>query len=129
MIDPVQILSRSLCVTLEKIHLYGQLTRDANPIHYDRQFASQTEMKGIIAQGTLGLNVLWASLEATFGDEMVSLGALDVRFIRPVRENDILTATGRLEAPNASRYEVQVLNQRNEAVIQGSFTPGESCSS
>lgn len=125
MMHPTCLSPSSLKITFEMIEAYGQLTRDENPIHYDREFARQTEMKGIIAQGTLGLNVLWRSLSATFGEEHVSHGRLDVKFVRPVRENDVLTAGGSMESVCARRYTLNVVNQQGESVIEGTFVPAE----
>ncbi len=111
--------SVSMRVDYDAICRYGELTCDPNPIHTDRAFAAGTEMKGIIAQGTLSLGVLWQSLADTFGPERLHDVVLDVRFVRPVRENDLITASGNALDAKAGRFRVQVSNDRGEVVVEG----------
>jgi acyl-coenzyme A thioesterase PaaI-like protein len=44
---------------------------------------------------------------------------LNVRFLRPVREDDVITAGGRLKAFGSPGYELWVRNQNDELVITG----------
>jgi hypothetical protein len=80
-------------------------------------------MGGIIAHGTLSLSVLWQSLAATFGPERMADVAMDIRFVRPVRENDCVVAGGARDGE--SGYEVWVRadgDDRSEIVIAGNVT-------
>lgn len=110
-------------VDREAIRLYAAITGDFNPIHVDPEFAAKTPMGGIIAHGMLSLNLIWQSLRATFGDKAAEGASLDIRFTRPVREDDVVTAGGELDeagsAEGARKYRVWVRNQRGEAVIEG----------
>lgn len=114
-----QLKQVSMRVDYDVICRYGELTCDPNPIHTDRAFAAATEMKGIIAQGTLSLGVLWQALADTFGPERLHHVVLDVRFVRPVRENDVVTASGTAIAGEPGRFRVQVSNDRDEIVVEG----------
>lgn len=97
---------------------YAQLTQDFNPLHLDAAFAAQTPMGGIIAHGTLSMNLVWQALEASFG--AAAQGAtLDIRFVRPVRVGDTVSARGTADAASAGLYAVWVENQRGEKVIEG----------
>ena len=91
-------------------------------VTHDPEFAEKTEMKGIIAHGTMSLNMIWRSLRQTLGNDAIAGTRIDVRFVRPVRENDIVTGGGveREDAPGT--YDVWVRNQMDEPVIAGTAT-------
>lgn len=103
------------------IRLYGEITEDANPIHTDRAFAAATEMGGIIAHGTLSLNLIWQSIRATFGPEAAAGAVLDVRFLAPVREDDVVTAGGERIEGGGRRYRVWVRDRDGREVIGGTL--------
>lgn len=119
---PKQLEPVSLNVDMPTIMAYADLTDDYNPIHVDREFAEKTEMKGIIAHGTMSLNMIWRSLRQTLGNDAIAGTRIDIRFVRPVRENDIVTGGGveREDAPGT--YDVWVRNQKDEPVIAGTAT-------
>jgi acyl dehydratase len=104
------------------IHLYAGITDDFNPIHIDPEFAAKTPMRGIIAHGMLSLNLVWQSVRATYGSEAVEGATLEVRFVRPVRKDDVVSAGGRLVDDAAGVYAVTVINQNDEPVITGTVT-------
>lgn len=119
---PNQLQPVSLTVTMPTIMAYADLTDDYNPIHVDREFAEKTEMKGIIAHGTMSLNLIWQSLRKTLGTPAMAGTRLDIRFVRPVRENDIVTGGGAERADTPGTYDVWVRNQKDEPVITGTAT-------
>ncbi len=121
---PSELQPVSLKITQPRINAYAKITRDPNPIHLDAEFAATTEMRGIIAHGTLSLNLLWRALAGTFGAEACDGAEMDVRFVRPVRVDDVVTAAGHRDEADPSRYLVQVTNQAGEAVITGWARPG-----
>ncbi len=100
------------------IRLYAELTDDFNPIHVDPDFAAKTPMKGIIAHGLLSVNLLWQSVRQSLGEAAVSDATLDIRFLRPVREDDVVTAGGQRRA-DGDGYDVWINNQHGETVIAG----------
>jgi len=103
------------------IRLYADITNDFNPIHIDPEFARQTAMGGIIAHGMLSLNLVWQSLRESLGDDVAAGAVLDVRFVRPVREDDVVTAGGERRA-DGEGFDVWVRNQKGEPVIVGQIT-------
>jgi acyl dehydratase len=109
-------------ISAEMIRAYCELTDDFNPIHIDPAFAAATPMGGVIAHGTLSLNLIWRALELTFGAEGIEGAVLDIRFTRPVRVGDTITAAGRALEDGA--FEVWADNQRGETVIKGTFRQG-----
>jgi 3-hydroxybutyryl-CoA dehydratase len=104
------------------IRLYAEITDDFNPIHLDPVFAAGTPMGGIIAHGMLSLNLIWQSLRETYGPDAAEGAELEVRFVKPVREGDVVRAQGLAVAGPRGRYEVSVCNQAGEAVIVGTLT-------
>lgn len=113
------LLPARLKVTREKIRYYADISKDYNPIHLDPEFAARTPMGGIIAHGTLSLNLIFQAIERTFGAP-VDHHAIDVRFKAPVRENDEVEAGGQLHEDG--HYIVWVKNQDGVVVIEGTAT-------
>lgn len=94
MMPPLALIERRMRIDREAIRRYAEITCDYNPIHLDPEFAAATAMGGIIAHGMLSLGLVWQSLAATFGAQNLSDLLLDIRFVRPVRENDLVVAGG-----------------------------------
>jgi len=108
----------ALFVDQDAINCYADVTGDYNPIHVDPAFAATTEMGGVIAHGTMSLNLIWQTLERTLGFDAVANLELDIRFRRPVRVGDMVTAGGALNG-DGSGYAVWARNQKDENVIEG----------
>jgi 3-hydroxybutyryl-CoA dehydratase len=117
-----ELVTSSKTIDRAAILRYAEITDDFNPIHVDPDFAATTPMRGIIAHGMLSLNLVWQALKATYGVAAVEAAKLEVRFVRPVRENDIVTASGRLSTGSDGTYEVAVTNQDGAPVITGTLT-------
>ena len=82
---------------------------------------NSTAMRGIIAHGTLSLSLIWQSLSDAHWPTCRDVICLDVRFLRPVREGDVVIAGGALKDPSGV-YDVWVrveLATRTEIVISG----------
>lgn len=109
---------KAVCLKVDRdaILRYADITGDHNPIHVDPVFAATTPMGGVIAHGTLSMNLLWQALAATFGAAALRGAVLDIRFAKPVREGDTVEAGGRAAG---DAYEVWVRNQKGENVIEG----------
>lgn len=122
--DRTELVRVSRIVDRLAIRLYAEVTDDFNPIHVDPDFAASTPMRGIIAHGMLSLNLIWQSLSATYGPGVAEGARLEVRFVRPVRENDTVSAAGRIKDAEAGVYDVMVENQKGEPVITGTLTLG-----
>jgi acyl dehydratase len=122
MFDRPELVAVSKRVDRAAIRLYAEVTDDFNPIHIDPEFAAKTPMRGIIAHGMLSLNLVWQSLRATYGGEAAQGAKLDIRFVRPVREDDVVSAGGHMIAGSPGVYAVAVTNQNGEPVISGTLT-------
>ncbi len=122
--DRTELVRVSKTIDRPAIRLYAEITDDFNPIHVDPDFAATTPMRGIIAHGMLSLNLIWQSLRATYGPDAAQGARLEVRFVRPVRENDTVSAGGRIKDAGAGLYDVVVENQNGEPVITGTLALG-----
>ena len=120
--DRTELEGVSKIIDRPAIRRYAEITDDFNPIHLDPEFAATTPMRGIIAHGMLSLNLIWQSLRKTYGPGAADVARLEVRFVRPVRENDTVSARGRMREGAAGVYDVAIENQHGELVITGSLT-------
>jgi acyl dehydratase len=115
----MELMPTSLEVDQRAIENYARLTNDFNPIHLDRGFAKTTPFGDVIAHGTMSLSLILQSLTRTLGLAAAKGARLEVRFVRPVRIGDVVTATGRRSAADDRIFEVQVTNDAGEPVIEG----------
>jgi 3-hydroxybutyryl-CoA dehydratase len=124
---PAHLVEHRLFVDRAAIRLYAEASNDYNPIHLDPEFAARTPMGGVIAHGLLSMSLIWQSLAATFGTERMIGIALDVRFVKPVREDVWVSASGTRVGDTAT-YHVWVMAELEgapETVISGTATLGE----
>lgn len=80
-------------ITERDIQLFGEVSGDVNPVHFDEAFAATTPFKGRIAHGVLTSSYI----STIFGMKMPGPGtifmSLNTRFKAPVRIGDTVTAT------------------------------------
>jgi 3-hydroxybutyryl-CoA dehydratase len=85
--------SRTKPITDRDIELFGEVSTDRNPVHFDEEFAQGTIFKGRIAHGMMTA----ALISAVLGEELPGPGTIylgqTLRFRAPVRPGDELTAT------------------------------------
>ena len=87
-----QSAERAHVVTEADIIAFAEVSGDANPLHMDETFAAATQFKGRIAHGMLSATYL----SAVLGEILPGHGAVylsqNLRFRRPVRIGDEVTA-------------------------------------
>jgi acyl dehydratase len=116
---PPHLIRQSLRLTSERIRRYGVLTEDPNPIHYDAAFAAESGFGKPIAQGTFTLNALWAAVTVSVGADALSGMVADLRFVKPVIENDTVTASGELISHKPPAYRVAIHDSDGVPVVEG----------
>ncbi|MDO8506331.1 MAG: MaoC family dehydratase [Candidatus Limnocylindria bacterium] len=83
---------RSMQVTDEKIETFARLSGDRNPVHFDDAFARRIGFEGHIAHGAVTASLL----SAVLGMDLPGPGSVFleqcVRFLKPVRPGDTITA-------------------------------------
>jgi 3-hydroxybutyryl-CoA dehydratase len=90
-------------VTEADVDLFGAVTGDMNPLHFNEEYAKQTVFRGRIAHGMLTTSYL----STVLGTKMPGPGAIflsaSVRFKAPVRIGDTVTATCTVRDVNLHR--------------------------
>ena len=80
--------------TQKETIIFGDLTRDYNPVHYDTRWTDAKEFKGLICHG-----LLVGSMICEFGGQVGWLASgMSFKFIKPVYFNDTIQCRITLEA-------------------------------
>jgi acyl dehydratase len=80
-----------------EIKLMTAITRDPNPIHFDRKVIEKMGFPGLVNQGASNLSYLVQGVEG-LTDEQARIRDVDVRFESQVFEGDTLTTNVVVEA-------------------------------
>ena len=88
-----QSSSYSRAISERDVDLFGEVSGDMNPLHFDEEYAKTTIFRGRIAHGMLSASFL----STVFGTQLPGAGSIfmsgTVRFKAPVRIGDTVTAT------------------------------------
>ena len=124
--------SQGRTVSQADVSLFAGLSGDHNPLHTDEAYASGTVFRGRIAHGLLVQSVAsgLAWQIGIFDGTIAALKEMLIRFQSPVMPGDTVRLTLRVAeidpAPSSRRgwirFEAQVVNQRGEVVIEGTWT-------
>jgi 3-hydroxybutyryl-CoA dehydratase len=94
--------------TEEMTRAFGDLSRDYNPVHYDRRFAGAKGFPGLICHG-----LLVGSLITEVGGQIGWLATgMEFRFLRPVFAGDTVTC----------RFTLLEVDERGRASARAAFT-------
>jgi 3-hydroxybutyryl-CoA dehydratase len=92
-LKPGMAESFSKTVTERDIELFGEVSGDVNPVHFDEEFAKGTIFKGRIAHGVLSASYISTVLGMKMPGPGTIFMSLTTRFKAPVRIGDTVTAT------------------------------------
>lgn len=117
---------RARTVTADDVRRYAEVTGDFNPVHVDAEAAAKSRFGGLIAHGMLSAGYV----SAVLGTELPGPGAIYVaqtlKFTRPVKPGDTITARVEVVEVIAARRRVRLAttcrNQLGEAVLEGEAT-------
>ena len=115
--------SRSRTITEKDVIAFAGLIDDSNPVHLDAEYAKTTMFGERIAHGMHSAS-FFTTLIATRlpGIEGIYVSQ-DLKFIRPVRIGDTITAQATVVEKNDAKrrltLKTTVTNQRGEMVIDG----------
>lgn len=124
--DEIRIGERasvSKTVTKEDIELYGAVTGDANPTHYDENVARASRFEGIAGHSMIAAGLI----SNVLGNKLPGAGTIyrsqNLRFTRPVYAGDTVTATviAREKRPEQGLvvFDCACVNQRGEEILAG----------
>jgi len=110
-------------VSEEDIVFFAKITGDYNPVHVDVEFATKSRFKGRIAHGILGAGLI----SAVLGTKLPGPGCIYLsqylRFVRPIRVGDMVTATVEVTdwnpAKRVIRLNTRCFNQEGEDTVTG----------
>jgi len=85
--------SFSKTVTERDIQLFGEVSGDTNPVHFDEAFARTTPLKTRIAHGVLSASYISTILGMKMPGPGTIFMSLSTRFKAPVRIGDTVAAT------------------------------------
>ncbi|MHA1964530.1 MAG: MaoC family dehydratase [Candidatus Thorarchaeota archaeon] len=110
-------------VTEEDIKIFGNLSGDYNPLHFDEEWAKTTMFKGRIAHGLLSASFISTAIGMKLpGPGTIYLGQ-NMKFMGPVRIGDTITARVEVVSLNDEKQRVTLkticTNQNQEVVIEG----------
>ncbi len=115
--------SHKKIITEKDIKMFGEITGDYNPAHFDDEYALQTIFKKRIAHGML-VGSLFSKL---LGLDLPGPGSIYIsqtlKFRRPVYFGDEIMAEVKIikidQAKNRVTFECVAYNQNNEKVVIG----------
>lgn len=123
----------SKTVTESDVVLFAGITGDFNPAHIDDVQASRSRFGGRIAHGLLSAGFISACLSMKLPGPGTIYLSQSLRFVRPVRIGDTVTARVEVLEWHASRRRARLAttcrNQNDEVVIDGEavvLVPGEA---
>lgn len=121
-----QKASFSKHVTEQDVALFAAVSGDVNPVHLDETFAAETMFGGRIAHGMLSGAVISAALAMEMpGPGVIYLGQT-LRFTRPVRIGDEITAhlevIEKRDGKGIVTLACEVINQDGKVVASGEAT-------
>ncbi|MHA1614547.1 MAG: MaoC family dehydratase [Candidatus Thorarchaeota archaeon] len=110
-------------ITEEDIRIFGDLSGDYNPLHFDEEWAKQTMFEGRIAHGILTS----AFISAALGMRLPGTGSIymsqSMRFLAPVRIGDTITTCVEVIMLNDEKERVTLrttcTNQEGTLVLDG----------
>lgn len=112
-------------ITEADVLLFGAVSGDLNPIHFDHEYAKTTSYGGPIVHGNIVASMLSAA-----GAQLTGQGSIYVKderfFAAPVRVGDTITATVEVADINLEKKNMHLnalcTNQRGESVVVGKIT-------
>lgn len=114
-------LTRTL--TDEDLLLFAKVSGDTNPVHLDEAFAATTQFGGRIAHGMWTASLISCALATKLpGPGGIYLGQ-ELKFLRPVKVGDTVTAELEILEINEHRkratVSTNVINQNGKTVVKG----------
>jgi 3-hydroxybutyryl-CoA dehydratase len=88
------------------IQLFGEVSGDVNPVHFDEEYAKTTMFKGRIAHGMLSASYISTVLGMKMPGPGTIFMSLTTRFKAPVRIGDTVVTTCTVREVNAEKRRV-----------------------
>ena len=117
-------LSESLTktVTERDVELFGEVSGDRNPVHFDEAYAKGTMFKGRIAHGMLSASYISTVLGMQIPGPGTIFMSATTRFKAPVRIGDTVVTTCTVREVNAEKRRITfdcVCKVKDTTVVEG----------
>ena len=117
-------LSESLTktVTERDVELFGEVSGDKNPVHFDEEYAKGTIFRGRIAHGMLSASYISTVLGMQIPGPGTIFMSATTRFKAPVRIGDTVVTTCTVREVNSEKRRVMfdcVCKVKDTTVIEG----------
>ena len=120
--------SFSVEITAEMMNSFLSVVDDRNPLHNDEKFAKEQGYQNKVVYGMLTSSFISKLVGVHLPGKYCLLQGLEVKYLRPVYVNDILTITGTVDELHESvkRMSVKVIitNQDMKKVVKGKADVG-----
>ena len=124
--DEIQIgqsAAYSRSITEREITLFAEASGDVNPLHLDAAYAATTPFGEPIAHGILSASLLSSAIALELPGPGVVYVGQSLRFLRPVKVGDELTArievTAKREDKKFVTLDCEIVNQHGKPVVTG----------
>ncbi|MEY4877036.1 MAG: hypothetical protein RL708_2185 [Bacteroidota bacterium] len=105
------------------VELYGKVTGDYNPIHFDEEYAKTTRFKKNIVHGMFILGLISNAI----GNHLPGIGSIyatqQIKFTLPVFIDDTITVIITIKEIEIDKFKfilsTKCINQNNEIVLDG----------
>ena len=122
-LEPGRSAAMSKTVTEADVVLFAVVTGDFNPAHLDQTYAERSRFGGRIAHGMPSAGFISACLAMRLPGPGTVYLSQSLRFLRPVRIGDTVTARVEVAELFPAKRRVRLLtacsNQEGEAVVEG----------
>lgn len=113
-------------VTETDVILFGGVSGDLNPAHFNEEYAKDTMFKGRIVHGFISASYFSTVLGTSLPGPGTIYLAQDLKFVKPVHFNDTVKAVCTVTEVNLEKNKVCLetiaYNQNNEIVVKGFAT-------
>ncbi|MBA7702388.1 hypothetical protein ES703_111155 [subsurface metagenome] len=93
-------------ITEADVLLFAEVSGDSNPVHMSEEFAMKTFFRGRIVHGMLAAGLISAAIAKLPG--LVIYMSQTVKFLRPIRIGDSITAMAEVIAKDDTKRTLQV---------------------
>ncbi|RLC01714.1 MAG: acyl dehydratase [Deltaproteobacteria bacterium] len=120
-LTPGDVFTFQRTFTRKETLLFGDMTRDYNPVHYDERWKDEKGFKGLICHG-----LLVGSMICEFGGQVGWLATgMSFKFISPVYFGDTIQCAvtiTKIEAEGRAKAEAVFINQDEKQVCYANMT-------
>ncbi len=121
LVGPGTTVRFSRTFTAEDVEIFGHITRDYNPIHYEQRFVEKKGFRSPICHG-----LLVGSMICEPGGQWAWLASgMSFRFLRPVYVNDTITCEitiTEVDGRGKALAHAEFRNQRGDVVMEAELT-------